>query len=66
MSAGVGEEGEAEGEQEPQRRETTCTPFVWSDGSDFVPDIHNFDRNIAGVTNDWPLDNDAQEVDYRN
>lgn len=66
MSEGVGESEEEEEEEEATHtpRPATLTPFIWSDGSDFIPDIHDFDTNIAGVTNEWPHGRDAQESDY--
>lgn len=38
--------------------------FSWSDGSDFVPDLHPFQSDGCGVTKDWPCDDQARESDF--
>ncbi|KAK3894075.1 hypothetical protein Pcinc_002177 [Petrolisthes cinctipes] len=35
--------------------------FDWSEGSDFVPDQHNFRPNRSGTTRDWPCNDEARE-----
>ncbi|KAK3861563.1 hypothetical protein Pcinc_032475 [Petrolisthes cinctipes] len=35
--------------------------FSWSEGSDFVPDQHDFQPNSSGTTRDWPCNNKARE-----
>ncbi|XP_050697765.1 piggyBac transposable element-derived protein 4-like [Eriocheir sinensis] len=45
-----------------------CDPsvfsFAWSEGSDFVPDLHAFRNEGRGLTEDWPCDDQARECDY--
>ncbi|KAK3861575.1 hypothetical protein Pcinc_032487 [Petrolisthes cinctipes] len=38
--------------------------FSWSEGSDFVPDQHDFQPNSSGTTRDWPCNNEARESDF--
>ncbi|KAK3889455.1 hypothetical protein Pcinc_002968 [Petrolisthes cinctipes] len=35
--------------------------FDWSEGSDFVPDQHDFRPNRSGTTRDWPCNDEARE-----
>lgn len=44
--------------------DATLHTFVWTDGKDFEPDIHDFDNRESGMTNEWPHDENAGEIDY--
>ncbi|KAK4308034.1 hypothetical protein Pmani_020242 [Petrolisthes manimaculis] len=35
--------------------------FDWSEGSDFVPDQHDFRPDRSGTTRDWPCNDEARE-----
>ncbi|KAK3892931.1 hypothetical protein Pcinc_003237 [Petrolisthes cinctipes] len=35
--------------------------FDWSEGSDFVPNQHDFRANRSGTTRDWPCNDEARE-----
>ena len=68
-------DGGLRGEGEPQGRSSTdgATPpatnpsenvFLWSDGQDFVPDIHDFDASSSGITPAFPVRPDGAELEY--
>ena len=38
--------------------------FPWSDGQDFVPDIHNFDASSSGIIPAFPVRPDGGELEY--
>lgn len=38
--------------------------FTWSEGSDFVPQLHAFSREKSGTTEDWPCNDDSTESDF--
>ncbi|XP_050709300.1 uncharacterized protein LOC126994095 [Eriocheir sinensis] len=58
-----------EGEDDHRNREVPLpeTPdfsFAWSEGSDFVPDLHEFCSDRSGVTRDWPCNDQSNESDF--
>ncbi|XP_050697642.1 clumping factor A-like [Eriocheir sinensis] len=59
----------SEGEDDHLNREVPLleTPdfsFAWSEGSDFVPDLHEFCSDRSGLTKDWPCNDQANESDF--
>ncbi|KAK3863117.1 hypothetical protein Pcinc_031059 [Petrolisthes cinctipes] len=38
--------------------------FDWSEGSDFVSVLHEFQNNRSGVTQEWPCNDEARESNY--
>ena len=47
-------EGEDDDERQPRLSEPSGFSFAWSDRSDFVPDLHEFQSDRSGITKDWP------------
>ncbi|XP_068239945.1 piggyBac transposable element-derived protein 4-like [Palaemon carinicauda] len=45
-------------------REGNIQSYIWSDINNFIPDIHPFDGNCAGITNEWPCEDTARENEY--
>ena len=57
-------EGEADDERQPSLSEPSGFSFAWSEGSDFVPDLHEFQSDRSGITKDWPCNDEAKESDF--
>lgn len=57
-----------EGVDNEERQATLPEPsgfsFTWSEGSDFVPHLHDFRNDRSGITKDWPCNDEAKESDY--
>ena len=57
-------EGEDEEERQAPVREPSGFSFAWSEGSNFVPDLHEFQSDRGGITKDWPCNDEAKESDF--
>ncbi|XP_068250592.1 piggyBac transposable element-derived protein 4-like [Palaemon carinicauda] len=44
-------------------REGNIQSYIWSLVNNFIPDIHPFDGNCAGIKNEWPCDGTARETE---
>lgn len=55
-----------EEEEEPQVpiQEGSIFSPSWSEGSDFTPDIHEFQSTGSGATRKWPCNEEARESDF--
>lgn len=56
-----GEDGE---EGQAPLREPAGFSFSWSEGSDFIPHLHEFQSDRSGITKDWPCNDQARESDF--
>ena len=58
------DEGEDEEDSQVPTREASVFSPSWSEGSNFTPDVHEF-QSTSGTTRDWPHhDESAREMDF--
>jgi len=56
--------GGEDDERQAPLREPSGFSFAWSEGSDFVPHLHEFQSDRSGITKDWPCNDEAKESDF--
>ena len=57
------DEGEREEETAPLQDEIIFSPS-WSEGSNFTPELHEFEHTRSGTTEEWPCNEGARESDF--